>query len=78
MEINSQCGAILNHLREHGDITSKEAFNKYGCTRLAARIYDLRNKGYVISTVDETCKTRYGTYCRYARYVLSRKQRYSE
>jgi len=76
MEINSQIGAIINHLKEHGDITSKEAFNLYGCTRLAARIYDLRSMGYIISTTDEVCKTRYGTSCRYARYVLSRKQRY--
>ena len=75
MNTENQINAILNHLKEHGDITSMQAFTEYGCTRLAARIYDLRHRGYLIDSVEEHGKTRYGTSCKYARYVLNRKQR---
>ena len=71
----TQINAILEHLKEHGDITSMEAFKKYGCTRLAAQIYELRQRGFNIMTVEETGKTRYGTHCKYARYILALNQR---
>ena len=75
MTEGTQIGAVLAHLKEHGELTSMEAFKLYGCTRLAARIFDLRKQGFVIDTIEDTGKTRYGTACKYARYVLSRKQR---
>lgn len=71
----TQMDAIINHLKEHGDITSMQAIKLYGCTRLAAKIYDLRKRGYIIDTITEDGSTRYGTHCQFARYVLSRKQR---
>lgn len=60
--------ALLNYMIAHYGITSKEAFEELGITRLAARIKDLRDLGYNIITVMETGKTRYGETCRYARY----------
>lgn len=75
MNANTQINAILEHLKEKGEITSMEAFKNYGCTRLAARIYELRQRGYDIDTFEEVGKTRYGTTCKYARYYLSRDQR---
>ncbi len=60
--------AILNYMITHYGITSKEAFEHLGVTRLSARIKDLRELGYNIITVMETGKTRYGETCRYARY----------
>jgi hypothetical protein len=41
---------VLKHITRYGKITSMKAFEKYGITRLAARIHTLRNKGYVINT----------------------------
>ena len=48
--------AILKHLRAYPWITSKDAFEIYGITRLSARIKDLRDKGYDIETVMNTVK----------------------
>ena len=62
--------AILEHLRKYPWITSKDAFELYGITRLSARIKDLRDKGYDIETVMVEATTRFGESCRYARYVL--------
>lgn len=62
--------AILEHLRKYPWLTSDEAFRKYGITRLAACIFDLREKGYDIETVMVETETRFGESCRYARYIL--------
>ena len=61
---------VLKHLKSRGHITSMDAFNLYGATRLSAIIFNLRKKGYNIVTVDEKCKDRYGHTCNYAKYVL--------
>jgi len=57
----SQCNKIINHIKEYGSITSLEAFRYYGCTRLSGRIFDLKKKGYNISSELETVLTRDGT-----------------
>ena len=41
---------ILNYMRTNEGITSMDAF-RLGCTRLAARISDLREDGYKIQSV---------------------------
>ncbi|QFS87603.1 MULTISPECIES: helix-turn-helix domain-containing protein [unclassified Marinobacter] len=41
----TQCQLIVEHVRKNGGITSWEAIQHYGITRLAARIYDLNNTG---------------------------------
>ncbi len=60
---------VLEHLKRAGTITSKEAFQQYGITRLASCINRLRNYGYDIRTVMIDGETRYGEPCRYANYV---------
>lgn len=47
-ETQTQKEAILRHLQSGKTITPLEALNLYGCFRLSARIWDLRNEGYVI------------------------------
>ena len=47
----SQEFAILQHMKEHGSINPLVALERYGCMRLAARIADLRHRGYQIETV---------------------------
>lgn len=61
---------VLNHLKQHGSITSLTAFQDYGITRLASCINRLRNAGYDIRTVMTEGENRYGDSCRYAIYVL--------
>ena len=57
------------HLLEKGKITSWEAFEIYGITRLSHIIYVLRRK-YDIISVSTTKKNRYGHYCTYSTYTL--------
>lgn len=62
--------AILEHLKKYGSITSMEAFQQYGATRLSAIVFDLRKLGYDIITHTMSGKTRFGESCQYAKYVL--------
>lgn len=61
----SQDDLILEHLKRGYPITAIEALNLYRCFRLAARINDLRKRGYDIQTenIEENGK-------RYARYFI--------
>ena len=47
--IESQNKRILDHLYAGKGISSMLAFKMYGCTRLASRIFDLKNKGHNIT-----------------------------
>jgi Helix-turn-helix domain len=49
-EYARQNAMVFDHLRT-ASITPKEALNLYGCFRLAARIYDLRQFGHEIITL---------------------------
>ena len=51
---NTQENIILDHLKKHKFITTWEAIQKYRITRLSARIYELREKGYQIITKNIT------------------------
>ena len=46
----SQESQILSHMRRYGSIEPLTALDKYGCFRLAARITDLKDRGYKIAT----------------------------
>lgn len=66
----TQTDMILNHLRTSGSITPREALAEYGCMRLGARIYDLRQQGYRITAQLETTYNRFGKRVCYSRYML--------
>lgn len=68
--MRGQRNAILTHLKSGKSITSKEAFEKFGITRLSAIIHDLRCMGYPIHAISVEGKTRFGDSCRYAKYIL--------
>lgn len=61
---------ILWYLNEYGRITTLSAFNDLGCTRLSARIKDLRDDGHEITTKIIEAKNRFGEKCRVAEYRL--------
>ena len=69
----SQTEMILEHMKRYGGITTKEASDYYGCTRLSARIYDLKQLAYRISDEFVTVKDRYGRKCQVKRYSLEEK-----
>ena len=72
MNKKSQCERIIDYINEFGSITTREAFNDLGCTRLASRIHDLKRKGYEFNKQYETGKNRYGDAVSYIRYSLKK------
>ncbi len=42
----SQNKTILNYLKDGNNITSMQAFSMFGVTRLASRIWDLKQAGH--------------------------------
>lgn len=73
MKQNSQVNDVLKHLKAYGSITSIEAFEYYGITRLSGIIYRLRNEQDLqIITENKTKKNRHGNICNYAIYHLAR------
>ena len=62
---------VLEHLKKNGSITSLEAIDLYGATRLCAIIFNLRKEGYNIDTLDLAFVDRYGTKSHFGKYVLN-------
>ena len=71
---------VLGYLKKHGSITPMEALREFGCYRLGARIYDLRQSGVKIKTEFVDAMSRPGLLRRlkgekpepvqYAKYIL--------
>ena len=63
-------GRVLEYLKTHKKgITSMQAFDLFGATRLSAIIFDLR-KDYKIESIRCEGKNRYGTKVFFDRYIL--------
>jgi len=67
--MKSQNLEILDLLKSGYTITPGDAKLMCGCTRLAARIYDIRQMGYTIKDLMVKVKTRRG-YTHVKRYSL--------
>lgn len=63
MKYTTQKELVLNHLKKRKRITSWDAIQKYGITRLAHYIYQLKN------THDIRTVTEHGEGRRWAKYV---------
>lgn len=61
---------VLEHLKEHHQISDLEAYQEYAIRRLGARVWELRNMGYSIRTEYVTKPNRYGVKTTFANYVL--------
>ena len=74
----SQNDSILAHLRSGGTLSQVDAYHAFGCTRLSARIYDLRkrleNEGdnEAIDSVYISFTARSGKKGQYCRYYLKK------
>lgn len=65
----SQKSEVLKYMQTHKGITSIQAIEKFGATRLSDIIFRLRKEGYEIKAESVTTRNRYGhvtTYCRYS------------
>jgi formamidopyrimidine-DNA glycosylase len=70
MKKKSKQEMVLIHLQMYGKITSWEAINKFRATRLSAIIFNLRNKGHIITSVN---KRNENTGTVYAEYILHKE-----
>lgn len=64
---------IIEYMKKHKGITSQDAFKELGITRLSARIKELRDLGYDISTIMIDGTNRYGEPVRFGLYKLVEK-----
>ena len=56
----TQKEVVLWHLQNNGTITSWEAIKEYGITRLAARVFYLKEDGHDIETETKQVETKFG------------------
>jgi hypothetical protein len=61
---------VLNHLINNGKIDSWKAIELYGATRLSSIIYNLRKRGFNITTIERCVLDRNNNTCNYAEYIL--------
>ena len=60
---------VKEHLEKFGKITTWEAFENYGITRLSSIIFNLRKSMYIDSKM-KTTKNRLGHTVKYSEYTL--------
>ena len=70
----NQCLKLLDYLFEHGSISSAEAREKLDVYYAPARIFTLRQNGYLLNTVWDNWTSEHGIKHRIARYVLTQKE----
>lgn len=66
----TQMSEILAYMQAGHRITSMQAIDMFGATRLSDIIFKLRGRGYEIITHNRVGKNRYGGTCNYAEYEL--------
>lgn len=64
---------IMQHFSKYRFISSMQAFELYGITRLSAVIYELRQKGVKIGSIWRTTVNRYGKEVRYMDYYVEKR-----
>ena len=72
MNKSTQANMVLDYIRDFGAITSFEAFQDLGITRLAAVIHIIRHRYNInVKTDYVTAKNRYGNPVTFARYSIA-------
>lgn len=71
MKRQTQIAMILKWLKRGWRITHKQAEQLCDCTRLAARIYDIKKLGFTVVT-EMVCNRRTGS--RFASYFLEKEE----
>jgi len=70
----SKTKLVQTHLLKKKSITSWEAIELYGATRLSAIIFSLRDAKWDIVTKPTTAKDRFDNEITFAKYVLNSKK----
>lgn len=70
MRSKTQTEKILEWMRTKGAITQNDAKAAFGCTRLAARIDEIKKKGYPIESEYRTYKDADSNVVKYKAYWL--------
>ena len=66
----TQTEAVLDILKSGDSISSLEAFQEFGITRLSSIIFNLRKKGYAITSDNIKTTNRFGGTVTFSRYRL--------
>jgi len=66
----TQIQRILNYLEAGNTITTLNAFNELGITRLAARVHELKRQGHPINKKTISVTNRYNEKCSVAEYYM--------
>ncbi len=69
IKLNNSQQRVFDYLVNHGSITTLEA-NSFGETRISARIFELKEKGVLISDEMIKVKNRFGESRHVKRYFL--------
>ena len=64
----TQNDRVLAYMRSHKGITSLDAYRDLRCTRLSARIADLKGRGITIGKIMVDRENRYGETVKVAQY----------
>lgn len=64
----NQVEMIIDYINENGSITTMQAFNELGVTRLASRISDIKKSGHEVQSETVAGKNRYGKPVYFKRY----------
>ncbi len=61
---------VLDYLESGNTITTLNAFNELGITRLAARIYELKEEGHDVKSKRIKVTNRYDEQCSVSEYYM--------
>tara|TARA_R100000329_G_C7505588_1_gene178021 strand:- start:349 stop:612 length:264 start_codon:yes stop_codon:yes gene_type:complete len=68
VKANTHEGRLLDYLEKFGSITSLQAIQDLGNTRLSGTIYTLKRKGYTFNTESVSVPNRFGGKTKVAKY----------
>ena len=74
-KLSDTCQAIYKYMAFHNGITQAEAFLELGCSRLGARIWDMRNCGIPIKSEMIKVEKKDGSTAYVARYSIERGEK---
>jgi len=69
----TQSERVLKYLEDGKKLTCLNAFEELGITQVAARIFELKEKGHDIKTNRRKVTNRYNEICSVAEYYMERK-----
>lgn len=70
----TQRDRVLQYLKEHGYITSYKAYKELGCTQLATRIKELKDRGFSFRKERVKTVNMYGDPTHFDMYMLIKEK----